>query len=309
METEIDSRPASTCAVKVTPNEIDVGATMALSGEAACSPPRDLRGQALLIEDAEGNPAARLHFEEFDGEVSRTAEVAVEAPPELGDYTWRAVISNEPQEAEGAATFSFTVRAHGIRILVWDVPSTVAAGERFRMRVGAKCSSGCAPTGWTFEIQDHLGATRARAELEDAPWPGTTALFSAEVELDAPESEGLHTWVAVLLPAAGKHPHDEGRTTFRVRSVAPPEILLRVEAIDRDSRRPVERAKVVVHPYRTFTDADGVAELRIPKGEYRLFVSGKRYVPYRQLGAVTEDTTVRTELYADVGLSDADVWA
>ena len=41
---------------------------------------------------------------------------------------------------------------------------------------------------------------------------------------------------------------------------------------------PVKGAKVVVHPYKAFTDERGVAEVRVPKGEYRLVVSGTNYL-------------------------------
>ena len=79
-------------------------------------------------------------------------------------------------------------------------------------------------------------------------------------------------------------------------------------AVDLESQTPVEGAKVVAHPYRTLTDAQGRAELRVPGGAYRLFVSGKQYFPFRHDCDVTADVTVRAELAVDRELSDDDIW-
>ena len=79
--------------------------------------------------------------------------------------------------------------------------------------------------------------------------------------------------------------------------------------MDAESGTPVEGARVVAHPYRTVTDERGVAEMRVPAGDYRLFVSGKGCIPFRFDGVVKADTTIRAQLAQDVELSDADIWS
>jgi hypothetical protein len=64
----------------------------------------------------------------------------------------------------------------------------------------------------------------------------------------------------------------------------------------------------VLHPYKTFTDERGVAEVRVPQGEYRVFVSGKKYFPFRSECDIKADVTLRAELFVDRELSDADIW-
>ena len=76
-----------------------------------------------------------------------------------------------------------------------------------------------------------------------------------------------------------------------------------------ENQTPVKGAKVSVHPYRTFTDERGVAEVRVPKGQYRLFVSGKKYFPFRSDGELKTDVTITAELVLDLELTDADVWS
>ncbi|MED5563079.1 MAG: hypothetical protein VYB16_01080, partial [Gemmatimonadota bacterium] len=100
----------------------------------------------------------------------------------------------------------------------------------------------------------------------------------------------------------------EAVAPFGVRVVPAPECLLMVVAIDMESQTPVQGAKVVVHPYKTVTDERGVAEVRVPKGEYRLFVSGKKYFPFRSDGEIKTDVTIKAELTVDRELSDADIW-
>jgi len=207
------------------------------------------------------------------------------------------------------------------------VPATIERGEKFSVKLGVKCSAECRPDGWTVEIRDQNGKERATATLSGEPWPGTSALYYAEVELSAPDAEGLHTWEAKALadgpadgadgPADGPDDpadgpditHAEAIAPFGVRVVPMPECLLTVVAIDMESQTPVEGAKVSVHPYKTFTDERGVAEVRLPKGEYRLFVSGKKYFPFRSDGEMKTDITIRAELAVDREISDADIWS
>ncbi len=129
------------------------------------------------------------------------------------------------------------------------------------------------------------------------------------MELSAPETEGLHTWEAKAPGGGPDIPHAEAIAPFSVRVVPTSECLLTVVAMDMESQTPVEGAKVVVHPYKAFTDERGVAEVRVPKGEYRLFVSGKKYFPFRSDCEIKADVTIRAELAVDVELSDADIWS
>jgi len=201
---------------------------------------------------------------------------------------------------------------HARSVVVWDVPSAIERGARFSVKVGVKCSVECVPDTWVFGIRDHDGHVRASRRVGTEPWPGTTALFYAEAELEAPDSEGLFAWEAFAPEIAGDGDdvgHAEASARFNVRVVRAPECRLTVVAIDKESRSPVAGAKVVVHPYRAITDERGVAELCVPKGAFRLFVSGHHYIPFRHDGDAAEDVLVTAELEADLGPSDAELWS
>lgn len=197
---------------------------------------------------------------------------------------------------------------HAARVVVWDAPTAVERGARFLVRIGVACSARCRSAGWTVEVRDHEGRRRAAARLGGEPWRGTDALHHARVALTAPDVEGLHAWKAVALTDGLPAAHTDAAASFGVRVVPAPSCLLTVAAQDAESRAPVEGARVVAHPYRAITDERGAARLRVPVGTYRLFVSGRGYVPFRFDGEVKADTTVRAELVRDAEISDADVW-
>ena len=307
------TRKVGSCRVEVSPSEVDAGANMTLQGKVDCSPAEDLRGTTLLIKDQDGTLAQSLELTKFDGETNETNECAIKAPVEPGVYTWLAEYPAHSKAGTSSratsAPFSFNVRPHHTRVVVWDVPSAIECGEKFSVMLGVKCSSECRPDGWAIEIRDHEGKTRATTTLSDDPWPGTAALHYAVIDLSAPDTEGPYTWEARTPVGDLDVAHAECVTSFAFRVEPTPEHVLTVVAMDGESQTPVKGVKVVVHPYHAFTDERGVAELRVPKGEYRLFVSGRSYAPFRRDVDVTADATITAELALDRGLSDADIWS
>lgn len=202
---------------------------------------------------------------------------------------------------------------HATRIVVWDVPTAVECGAPFKLKVGVKCAAECGGAGRRVEIRDGSGELLAAGIVGDVPLPGTSALHYAELELGSPAVEGLHSLQAcvaeVVDTATGRATHSAARAKFGVCCVQPPECVLRVFAVDSRSHEPVPGAKVVVHPFHARTNGDGIAALRIPKGAYRLFVTGRDRFPFRSDGQIEGDMTIRAELDADFGPSDAELWS
>ena len=189
-----------------------------------------------------------------------------------------------------------TVERHTTHVVVWDVPTAIVAGERFSMKVGIRCSSECQLAHRGFEILDHEGGVVATGAVSGEIWPGTSALYVAETELEAPADEGLYTW-SVKVPASDLDaPHAEGAASVGVRVVSRPECLVTVAVVDQDSRVPVPGARVVMHPFRAVTDDRGLAELRVATGAYTLFVSQTRYLTLGLPVEVTADMTASAEL-------------
>jgi hypothetical protein len=204
------------------------------------------------------------------------------------------------------------MEAHTTRVVVWDVPVVVEPGAAFRVKVGVKCAAECSSAGRLVEIRDAEGQVVASGRVGDVPWPGTSALHYTELELRAPSVDGLHAREAVVVATADdarELTHEIASAQFQIRAVRTPECRLKVIAVDARSRAPVPGAKVVVHPYHALTNADGIAELRVPKGAYRLFVSGRDRFPFRSDGQIDSDVTIQAELDEDFGPTDAELWS
>jgi hypothetical protein len=185
-------------------------------------------------------------------------------------------------------------KAHAMNVSVWGLPSAVAAGEPFSFNVGVKCTAECKLAGRQLKILDHKGAQVAGVELGDV-WPGTSALYFAEVEARAPRTTGDHQWRAVIAVSDSGVPHASDVCSVTVKVVGVPDHEVRVEAFDRDRQTPVEGAHVLMHPYRAFTDANGMAKLKVVKGTYKLAVSGFNYVAFEDSIDVAADVAVRAK--------------
>ena len=189
-----------------------------------------------------------------------------------------------------------TVEPHTTNVAVWDIPSAIVAGERFRVKVGVKCADECDLTNAGFGIVDEEGTQLATGTLPGDLWPGSTGLYVAEVELAAPATEGLYTWNVTIPASEAEIPHAAGSASFGIRVVSQPDYLVTIEAVDEADHAPLRGARVVMHPYRAVTDDRGIAAVRVAKGSYQLFVSQTRYITLGLPIEVHADMTARAEL-------------
>jgi hypothetical protein len=188
---------------------------------------------------------------------------------------------------------------HAVQLTAWDVPSATVAGERFRVSVGVKCPAGCNLGGRELSLFDQAGSRIGTVKLGHEIWPGTEALYFAEVEARAPLTAGSHQWEARIAGRDSGLPHAAGSFPLVVRVVSPPDCEVTVRAVDREKQTPIKGARVVMHPYRAVTDANGIARVRVTRGRYDILVSGPRYVPASTSVEVTADMITSTELDAD----------
>jgi hypothetical protein len=290
------------CAVEVSPSQVDAGAELTLAVRVSCPNCCDLAGQSVSIRKRNGTELTSAPLSELDGERYVTSAITLRAPLEVGEHIYRAVLAAQEKDGvlheETSAEFSFVVVPHEASVNVWGLPSAIAAGERFRFKVGVKCSAGCKLAGRKLSIFDHEGAQVAEAQLVDDVWPGTGALYFAEVEALAPLQIGDFEW-RVETPGSDEVPHAAGSCSFAVKIVSPPDHEVTVEAFDSEQQTPVKGAHVLLHPYRAFTDESGVARVKVAGGRYTLVVSGFRYVVYQSIIAVTSDVAIRAELTSE----------
>jgi hypothetical protein len=297
-----------TCAVEVSPREVDAGAELTVTVRASCPDGCDPRGQGVSIRNQDGTELATAELGEPDGARHTTSAFVLQAPLEVGEHIYRAVLAAHEKDGvlheETSTAFSFATKPHATSVNVWGLPSAITAGERFRFKVGVKCSAGCKLTGRPLSVFDDEGAQVGAASLLDDIWPGTSALHFAEVDAQAALPTGDHEW-RVECPGSSRLgsepgvPHAAGSLTFTVKVVNPPDHEVTVEAVDSETRTPIIGAHVLLHPYRALTDERGVAKVKVAKGRYQFFVSGFQYIAYQGVIDVAGDVTTRAELMSE----------
>jgi len=204
-----------------------------------------------------------------------------------------------PMKSPGDHEVEVTPDVHALELTVWDVPSAIVAGERFAVAVGARCPAGCALGGRELSIFDRTGTCAGAVKLGHDIWPGTEALYYAEVEITAPLEAGSHQWEAKIAGWEAELTHAAGSLPLMVRVVPSPDCEVTVRAVDREKQTPIAGARVVMHPYRAVTDDNGIARVRAARGQYDILVSGSRYLPACASVEVTTDLVTSTELDAD----------
>ena len=283
------------------PAEVAVGSDLALQLKVSCPMGCDLSGVPVTVTGPDGQVMTiepRAGHELAPGEVSLRT-IALNAPATVGEQAWS--IRFPAHASEGVVheqcmlPVSVRTMPHATSLAVWAIPSPVVMGERFSLKVGAKSSSGCALKGTKIVISDQGGTVLAQGSLQDAPWPGTSALYWTEVEVPAPEQEGMF-WCTVSFAAADiETPHERSSAKFSVAIVRPPEHRLTIEVLEKDSKAPVEDAQVRLGAYGAATDTAGRAEVALPKGTYDLTVWKVGYEAPGKTVDIQDDVSVQVE--------------
>ena len=292
------------CSVRLARSEVPPGAPFSLSAEVATPDGKNLKGATLSIADGDGASVARLALINFDGQVNRTTDVQLHAPVVPGVHVWQLRFPEQTVDgatyAEACVDVAFEVIAHPIRVNVWGMPAAPIAGAHVRVHVGAKGAHDVSLGGRTFEVVDDEGSVVATGTLSAAVAPGTTGLHTAEVELPTRHEPGIARWTLRVPGFVEPVPHGEARHEFSIRTAAEPDRSITVRAIDVATRSPIERADVVLHPYRGTAAAGGVTTVRVADGTYTLFVTAPGYEVFRTEVEVTHDLELDAELEAVV---------
>jgi hypothetical protein len=293
-----------TCTVEVSPDEADAGTDITLKVEVTYSGKGSLRGPRISIRDGDGTELAQAELVEAeDDDAYVSQDIVVPAPRGAGAYVYRALVLVPDKDGTlqelASSEVPIVVKAHEAALNVWDTPSAVVAGSRFKFMVGVRCSAGCCLAAHGLAIFDQQGTQVGTAELGSEIWPETDALYVAEVEAEAPSSTGAHQWEVRTAAWDCELPHEAGAAAVLLRVVAPPDYEVTIEAVDREKQTPIKDARVVMHPYRAVTDENGIARVKVTKGHYDVFVSAAKYVSIATSADVTSDMITRAELDGD----------
>jgi hypothetical protein len=237
-----------------------------------------------------------------------------------------------PEPPPGSVAAQPKTEPHPTSIAVWGVPSPLVVNHGFVARVGVKCAAGCPLGGRSVAIRDEAGIEVGRGRVGAMPEAGTSALYAAEVRLQAPAEPAVHAWTAAFdgaepashLPSDAAIPgrgeaaaaeaapaHASAIAAFGFRTVSPPQHRVMVTVCDRDTTAPLVGAEVRVGAYRGTTDASGKAAVEVHPGSHDLYVRKAGYKPHA--GSVPEVSgdvilEVAAERATDADLDDQQVW-
>jgi hypothetical protein len=236
------------------------------------------------------------------GELPEAAEdggfaFTLAAPEVVGEHRWVLVVASaanaKGERIEGSLPLVFSTIPHATSLAVWDTPSPVVRGEKFEVKIGAKCTAACGLAGKGVEIRDEAGKLMGSGIIGEATVPGTTGLYGAVVTLKAPRKLKLHEWIVSFSPVELKLPHGEATSRFTFIAVAEPAHSVSVKVVDKKTKAPVAGAQVRLGFYRAITDEKGAAKVRVPKGEFPLVVTRVGFeMPERRL-LVSKDLRVQ----------------
>lgn len=294
------------CSVTVSPDLIEAGGEMTFALRVSAHGQIE-GGASVVLSGPDGAEVARRDLlADEDGLVCDDIELV--APSEVGDHVYHAVVlaASDPRNMLAAADIPVAVSPRALEVMVWDVPSAVETGARFAFKVGARCSCACDLGGRRVTIACPVGSGPVSATLVREPWPGTEALYFAEVELVAPRLAGENEWL-VATDGAGLEPaHATGSTTARANVVEAADCVMSIEVVEADGGKPIVGARVVMHPYRAVTDGEGCAQVRVRKGTYDVLIAAKTYSPHSMALEVVGDLAARAELLPEPLLADLD---
>jgi hypothetical protein len=276
------------------PAELPVGSALVLQIGVSCSAGCDLAGLPLMVT----GPGGEVTTIEPRSETALRA-ITLETPPRVGEHSWSIRLpaheSAGVRHAECTLAVSVQTKPNTTSLAVWAIPSPVVMGERFSVKVGAKSAAGCELGGRRIQISDQSGRLLGQGHLQAIPWPGTSALYWTEVEVPAPDREGMF-WCTVNFAATDiETPHEGSSSKFSVAIVRPPEHRLTIEVLEKDTKAPIEDAQVRLGAYGAATDPSGRAEVALPDGSYELTVWKVGYDTPGLTVDVHDDVSVRVE--------------
>ncbi len=306
-----DAGPPSEFAIVVdAPGELFAGAAMTLNIRASCPNDVDFNKMRIAIRNEVDEEIARASLTGLNVKDSAVLTIVVTAPNAPGEYTYTAaLILARPDAAEHEETstdFSFQATAHTVVLNVWEIAPTIASGGKFTLKLGVRCSAGCRLAGRPVTIVDHEHRPAGASKLGADVWPETTALYYAALEATAPKAPGDYRWKVESPASHVLPPHAAAELEFGVRVVPEPEHEVTIHVIDKDKQSPIPGARIVLHPYRTISDQNGIGRIRVPKGEYSVLVSAKGYLATNRPETVTSDIATRAELEHEPDLSNTD---
>ena len=280
------------------PPDVEAGAELTLGVRVTCPFGCDLPGESVQALAPDGSVVTAEPERPVEGS-NQAGILSLRAPMEVGEHTWTILLPGNEVDGvvheEVSLRVGITVQPHETSVAVWDLPTPVVIGEKFSAKVGIRCSAECRLTGELVEVRSEAGTRVGEGSLSDGPWPGTRALYWAEVFLEAPPREGSFTWSAGPSAAEWGPSHRQASAVVSFRTAGPPEHTVAVAVVRDDTGDPIDKVDVRMGIYRASTDERGMARFELPSGEFDLIAWKPGFATDPATVEVIGDLEVRIE--------------
>jgi hypothetical protein len=257
------------------PPEIEAGTFISIKVKASCPRGCDLRGTHVDVVTAD-EVVATGELVHHDGGRNETGTIELPVPSHVGEHAWSVRLARHESvgvlHEESSIPLSFKTIPHTFSVAVWDVPSAVPMGRAFHVKVGVHCSSACRLAGRLVGILDEEGRRVGEARLGDTPWPGSTSLYWAAIELTAPETEGVSMRSVAFADNETEPPHEAVPAGFTFRVDKAPEHSVTARVVEQQTGAGVPDVEVRLGRYATMTDEHGVASIALPTGTFEVTI-------------------------------------
>lgn len=277
------------------PESVAARATITLKVRVSCSAGCDLRGRPVQVVDPNG-VVVTGDLVTNQQTINETDDLSFTVPSELGTYSWAIRVpaheTDEIAHESASMAISFSTVPHATSVAVWGVPVPTVVDRPFTVKVGLQCCVGCHLAGQRFTVRDTAAGTVSTGTLCADPWPGTSALYWADVEFSAPATEGVYFRSVACDLVGCDLPHQTATVTFSFRAAGRPEHTVVVRVVDANTHAPIDEAEVRLGVYLASTDARGTAQVQVPTGVYELTIRKDGYTADPVTVTVGEDIAV-----------------
>ena len=185
--------------------------------------------------------------------------------------------------------------SHEISLAVWDLTSPVVVGRRPALKVGLSCTSACNLSGTRVDVYNAAGQHVGTGTLGAEPWPATTALYWAQVDVVAPEREGD---VSLDVRATLALPHADATSVARFVVSRQPEHRVTLHVTDKTTGAPLAGVELRLGGFRAASNNHGIAQMEVPGGSYDVGTWKNGYEVLSRRVDITRDTSLQLELAA-----------
>ncbi|MCL1846358.1 MAG: hypothetical protein FWF91_00115 [Coriobacteriia bacterium] len=179
----------------------DDGVELTCTAHVRCHKSCRMTDMPVFIICNETGVETMVELTNYGGIGNSSEEFLLKTGKKPGTYTWNAYFAHVgPKGSHGEieTTFTYDYYPHALGLNIWGIPTLYVDSGQVSFKVGAECVNFCSLVGGKLTVLDSEGASVADAELGEGLWPGSDALYWAEMTIPVPTEIGTYKYTVQL---------------------------------------------------------------------------------------------------------------